>query len=195
MIDAEQIPRQINGESKQLLESYIRKHRKDKQEADTTGHKVSREMCKVMNNLYEDGTQPKELLEIFPINSKSTLYYHLNDECTHSYRTLITYDECGWIRHYAKKGAPTSTLAMLYDTQSNTIAKHAKGECDHDHGCDTVDRDDLLENSGRDVSYTETECVVCGDTFQHKEWRSRNCCSEECSARKAGKASHGLSTD
>lgn len=105
--------------------------------------KVDLDMCREMREMYSNGMSIREIKETTHLNSKSAVYYHINDNCSHRYSTIITYDECGWMRFYAHRGAPTGTLAILHDVHNDTAAMHITGRCRHEHGCEPMDGQEL----------------------------------------------------
>lgn len=147
--------------------------------------KVNKELCDLLNKLADEGMQKTDILEYAPFTSKATLYYHLRGDCQHELETDINYDECGWIRVYADKGAPAKTLSVLYDCSPESARLHATGRCNHEDGIEPVSKDVMWENQ-KDTrvkaDVIEEECPVCGDVFKYKEYKERTTCSTSCNS-------------
>lgn len=158
-----------------------------------TSNEVTKELCESMKKLSVEGCSASEIVELMPIKSKSTVYYHLNDKCSHKHRSMLTYDECGWMRVYAIQGAPTSTLALLYNVSRKAAHTHLTGNCGHSEHIEPLTGEQLRANAEKHIrGYNETTttvCKICGDEFEHKVYRDRSFCSTQCASVEGGRVS------
>jgi len=187
LIDKSQIPDQVDGKSRELIESYLDSNREgggedwDWQNTEhKTSAKVTVDLCKLIKEMYSDGASATDIIECTHIRSRNTVYYHVNDECSHTKRSSIAYSECGWMRRHARKGASTPTLSVLHDVSKRCVRVHVTGECDHTHGCETVSIEKLRDNARSNPNTVTSVCPVCGEEFEHREYHNRTTCSKSC---------------
>lgn len=181
LADPEDLPRQMDDESKKLFEEYINAHKQRKE--NSRGKKVvTSKLCKVINDMRESGVCPSKITEHMPVNSPATIYYHLRGDCSHDDRPSITYDECCKMRIYSRRGAKTTTLAMLNDIDRNNVQIHILGKCSHEDGIEP-----LTVEEARYTTYNRTTstCPICNEDFEHKKYRDRITCSRQCNSKYA----------
>ena len=184
-IDPDTLPEALSDETKEKLLAITGTVDSDKKKRP---NKVTSELCDFLKELKEKGFTGKEIIEITPINSPSTLYLHINDECKHKSGT-IRYSDCGWIRFHANRGSTTEELSEQYGVDNFAIRQHATGKCWHDHDCEPVTGQELRENANKQY-HTTSVCDECGDKFRHKRYRDRRFCSRECNTKFAGRQAH-----
>lgn len=190
-VNPDELPRQLSDESRERLAQYIRNKTPDKGEKPKTSGKVTPEMCNLFGEMREEGVKVQDIADTFRLESVNSVYYHLADKCTHEKRELLTYSECGWMRTYAHQGAPSRTLAMLYDITQENATIHITGKCNHEDGVEPVSPEKLRENSHLGTEMQESICPECGDDFEHPIYKSQRFCSNGCNARYASKKAHG----
>jgi len=183
--DPEDLPDVLDSKTKAQLEAYLESKKQDEPNAPRSSGKVTSELCNLMNQMYSDGVNGTDIVDLVPVKSHNTVYYHLGDDCTHARRSRISYSECGWMRIHAENGAPSSTLAILNDICEEHATKHVTGRCSHEDGIKPVDGNVLRNNSRPEVTYTTKECPVCGDTFEYEDYRRRVTCSPSCNGKYA----------
>lgn len=180
--NVEELPNGISKEVIDHIDNYASRVKKINGltgEADKTTSIVSKELCELINELDKKGMAHSDIIDIMPFSSPNTLYYHLKDKCSHNQRTKISYDECGWMRIYAKQGAPVKTLSLLFNIAPENVSKHLTGDCSHEDGVKRVDHSTIRSNSFKDNKEI-SECKVCGEEFEHKSYRDRTTCSNKC---------------
>lgn len=190
MSDFHELPSRLNEDTKRRLREIAEDEGNEESSTNNTPWKVTVEMCNLMNDMREDGVQPKDIMEIAPFSSQDTLYRHLRGDCTHKARQRVSYDECGWMRFYAKRGAPSKTLAVLYDIDRKTVVNHLSGKCSHNSGLEHLDTYEMHMNGRKDVKMVTSTCPECGEEFEHKEFKDRTFCSESCNGKYAGRKAH-----
>lgn len=195
MANEDLIPHQLDDDARQRLIEHLDRYRSQKTHSDAKPNKVTGELCDLVNEMYEEGIKPSEIVEAMPFSSNNTIYYHVRGDCSHTQRRLVTYDECMWMRIKAQKGAPRKTLAMLYDLSIRNATDHILGECGHDNGIEPLTNEELKENTAEYVFKTEAVCDMCGKKFRHKRHRDRRFCSKACACSHAGKVSTGVVSD
>jgi len=139
----EQIPRQITGESRELLKSFINDG-EDKRGNEC--NKVTQDLCDTICKLKKLGKSGSEIADMIGVVSENAVYYHARGDCTHEKGDMITYSECGWMRVKSKKGALTETLAVLYNTTKRTVQVHLSGDCSHEDSIEPVPKDVRYQN-------------------------------------------------
>lgn len=183
------VERQISKEARNYLDHIKNRQNKDK-EPSRKSPKVTKAMCNVVKEMYRSGYSPSEITEKLPISSRNTVYYHVNDKCEHKNWKWVNHTECGWMRYHANNGASSAALAVLYDVDKRTIAKHVTGKCRHKHGCPTVTPEQLEQNAYSGPNTTQSVCEECSQTFEHRSCRERRFCSRRCNTKYAGRQSH-----
>ena len=183
--DPETIPKGIDQDTKKRLKTYLAQKKKQDSEAKRTSNKVTKGMCDLINDMYEDRASPSEITEFAPVSSPNTIYYHLRGDCSHEYRSIITYSECGWMRVKAHKGMSTSEISSEYNVSERVVISHVTGDCGHEDGIEPLGGDMLYENSLEGPSMTTSTCPVCGDEFKHRSYRDRTTCSSQCNVQYA----------
>lgn len=148
-------------------------------------HVITPLVCEVIREMHEQGVSPTEIVNFFPVKSQSTLYYHINDKCSHNHRVRLTYSECGWMRVKAGNGEPSKVLAEEYGISQRVASRHILGDCSHEDGILPIDPGELRSNSYNGITMTTSVCKLCGDEFEHAKTRDRMACSRECSAKQA----------
>lgn len=136
------IPRQITGKGRKLLEEYIQKEINQ----GAGCNKVTKELCNLMCEMRDAGMSGQRIANQLDVVSTNAVYYHTRGDCTHEKSDKITYSECGWMRVKSRKGAQTKTLSILYDTTVRTVQTHLSGDCSHDDGIEPVDSELRYEN-------------------------------------------------
>lgn len=196
LADPSDIPSRIPDDVRRNLVRYIKRRKKQYrlsdqkiEDWDRSSSKVSMELCETIKEMKESGASASDIVDCTPIKSRNTVYYHLRGDCNHSQRSMLTYSECGWIRYKANNGASTKALAVLYNVSKRTILTHATGECGHSHGCETVTGSQLKSNGQSEASTVTSTCAVCGERFEHKEYRDRTTCSSDCNVKYAAQKS------
>lgn len=185
-----EIPSGVNDETKERIKSLVEYEEEVSENWERTSCKVTKELCNIICEMYSDGISPRDITDCLPISSHNTVYYHVRGDCNHEYRSKLTYDECGWMRVYARKGAPSSSLAVLYNVHKDRVSHHVTGKCRHEDGIEPVSASKLRSNGYSTPDYVTKECPVCGDEFEHKEYKSRTTCSNKCNYSYAGKSPH-----
>lgn len=189
--DLVDLPQGLNGDIKERLTSYLKSQRKKAETWERTQGKVSKDLCDLIHDMYDDGMPGTQIAEILPVGSQNTVYYHLRDDCSHEHRDSIKYDECGWMRFHASNGAPSSTLSVLYDCSQAVASRHVTGKCSHIGGPEPVDAKKLRENGRSEPDMAITVCDECGEKFEHKAYREPRFCGYTCkqtfAARKGAK--------
>lgn len=137
------IPRQITGESRELLKRFINEP-EPKQGKEC--NKVTKQLCDTMCEMKQSGMSGSEIADNIGIVSQNAVYYHTRGDCTHEKGNKITYSECGWMRVKSRKGALTETLAVLYNVTKRTAQVHLSGKCSHDQGIEPVPKDVRYQN-------------------------------------------------
>lgn len=129
-------PSQIPDGTPEHIKNRLKSILSDKrgQDGDTTPSKINKDLCELINEMYEQDMKASEIMKLIPATSQNTLYYHVRGDCEHEHREIVTFDECGWMRVYSRKGAKTSTLAILYNIHRRTVQKHLRGKCSHEQG-------------------------------------------------------------
>jgi hypothetical protein len=196
LADPSDIPRRISDRARDRLIRYIKRRKSQYRLSDQkidewerSSSKVTKELCETIRDMNAAGTSASEIAKLTPIQSRNTVYYHLRGDCNHKQRSMVTYSECGWIRYKAHKGASTKALAVLYDVSKRTIVAHATGECNHSHGCEPITGGELQSNAYEKASIVTSTCAVCGQQFEHKEYRDRTTCSSGCNVKYAAQKS------
>lgn len=178
------------------LDEYVKERIKAYNEFDTAEYKdqnvVTKDMCETIKKLDSKDIAHDDIVDMMPFSSPNTLYYHLSDKCTHEHRSRVTYSECGWMRVYAQKGAPTKTLSVLYNISMRNAVIHLTGKCNHEDGIEPLHSEDLRANGYSTPTMVSSICDECGNTFEHKEYRDRRFCSTRCRNVYGGKAAQGL---
>lgn len=182
LADPEDLPTGLSEDIRKALVKYLKRKKKSKDDWEHTSAKVPIYLCDLMRDMHDEGLPGTKIVNLVPVKSQATVYYHLRDDCSHDYRSQLTYDECGWIRMYAKKGAPSKTLAVLYDISQEAIARHATGRCSHDHGCKPIDSQELHNNGRAETPMTTSTCPECEESFEHAEYKEQRFCSNKCNA-------------
>jgi len=144
LADAEDIDPRLSPDTRDRILSYLDNN---KENSKPVTNKVSKAMCEDMKHRYENGATANDILQDFPIETTDTVYFHVNDKCTHTQRSKVTYDECGWMRVQAKNGATTSELCDSYDVSGNTVRRHVTGDCAHEDGIEPIEGSVLRSNS------------------------------------------------
>lgn len=186
--DPEDLPRQLDGDSRALLEQYLESKRPDKDGWDRECNKISKDVCELIQEMYEDGVPVKEILKYVPAKSTTAVYYHINEECTHEYRTRVTYDECMRMRMYSRKGARTPTLGVLFNLARTNVQNHIMGKCSHEDGFEPLTAEEARWSLYKERNNTTSICPICGDEFEHKKYHDRTTCSSECNVKYASNA-------
>jgi len=184
------LPEAIGEDEKRKLKKYLNSINDSNSKPNKTSRKVSKQLCSLIEDLAEQGLKPQEICDLIEVKSKNTVYYHLRDECEHKYRDKVTYDECGWMRVYAKKGAPSSTLAILYNVSREIATRHITGKCNHQDGIQPLSGLELRRNSYSGPDMVTKTCPVCGGTFDHKKYNNRTTCSRSCCGKYASMKQH-----
>jgi len=188
-LDIDSLPDGLSQDVKSKVKRLIVDNETEDIDQDKTTSKVSTDMCNAMNKLYDRGLTQREVADVFDM-SRTTIIYHLNDKCKHEYRSKVTYSECGWMRFHANNGAPTSTLAILYDLSEEHTRRHVLGRCTHSHECPTPSPEELRSNGYNNAKDLVTSvCPICEEEFKHKPYFDRTTCSEECKYKYAGRKS------
>lgn len=189
-LDLDTLPDGLSQDVKSKVKDLVVSDEKDNLEWDRTTSKISSEVCDAMNRLSDRGVSATDIAETFGISSHTTVYYHLNDKCKHEYRSKVTHSECGWMRYHANNGAPTSTLAILYNISEKHARRHILGKCSHRHECPTPTPEELRSNGYNNAKDLVTSvCPICEEEFKHKPYYDRTTCSEECKYRYIGRQS------
>lgn len=189
--DRYNIPVSIDDSARDAIHSLLEKSEMYNSVDSSNRSKVDANLCSAICKMYENGMSAPEITDIMPYEGQSTTMYHVNNKCSHKKRDDISYDECGWMIYYARQGAPSRSLAVLYNVTKAAVARHVTGRCTHEHGIEPLDSNELRNNSKPDVTYVEDTCKLCGDTFSHPSWRDRDFCSKKCAATYQSKAYHG----
>lgn len=189
LADPEDIPKELGDESREKFITYIKQHKTAKTDWDRTSNKVTKYMCDIINEMHSNGVKPDNILEFMPISSPNTIYYHVRGDCEHEYRTQLTYDECGWMRAKAHQGAPSRTLAMLYNLAQEVATIHLTGKCQHEDGIEPISGPELRANSQSGPETTTSVCPICEQEFEHEAYRPRTTCSTQCNVEYASKMS------
>jgi len=189
LIDVDEIPSGINNETAEYIKNYIKKEETKDLEWDHTSSKVTVELCDTMNKLYDKGLTAGEIADMFDLESHTTVHYHVQKKCTHEYRSKVTHSECGWMRFHANNGAPTKTLATLYDLSEKHTRTHVLGKCSHDHECPTPSPSELRSNGYGKTDMQTSTCPICEEEFEHEAYFNRTTCSEECKYKYIGRKS------
>lgn len=180
-------PSGLSESTKRRLKSLQRTDTKDNP---SVPHKVNTQLCNLINDMYDDGVKPSEIISHIPVSSPDTVYRHIRGDCKHNYSTGVSYDECGWMRYYAHKGASTGALACLYNISKRSVTKHLKGNCSHNSKLEPLTEKQIYLNS-RDIADTITSiCPECDNEFEHKSYIDRTFCSESCNGKYAGRKAH-----
>lgn len=179
LADAEDIDPRLSPDTRDRILSYLDNN---KENSKPVTNKVSKAMCEDMKHRYENGATANDILQDFPIETTDTVYFHVNDKCTHTQRSKVTYDECGWMRVKSKKGAPTKTLAVLYNVSQDTAYEHISDRCNHELHIDPVEPSKLRDNMHPNTETVTSTCAVCSKEFEHKNYVKGTTCSNRCSA-------------
>jgi len=171
----------------------IRRCRKTEEGQSSTSGKVTKELCDLIHEMDSKDVPHSKIISSMPFSSQHTLYYHLREECEHEYRSRITYSECGWMRIYAKQGAPLQTLSLLFNLSNENTSIHLSGKCGHEDMLEPVSTEQLRSNSTDVASIVTSICPICDEEFTHKEYRDRTTCSEQCRNIYASHKSHKTS--
>lgn len=190
----EDLPDQLDEDSRALLTQYLESKRGDKDSWDRECNKISKEVCDLINEMKEDGVPAKEILDYIPAESTTAVYYHYRGDCTHEYRTRVTYDECMRMRMYSRKGARTSTLAILFNLARTNVQNHIMGNCSHEDGFEPLTAEEARWSLYMERNDTSSICPICGDEFEHKTYQDRTTCSPECNVKYASNAAHNRAT-
>jgi len=182
LADPDTLPTQLGEEQREMLAALMGKSRQPLPDSPKSSHKITSNVCKVMREMKESGVSVKEILDYVPAESPNTVYYHINDNCSHDRRVQITYSECGWMRVKAKEGAATSEVADDYNLSPKNARMHIVGKCSHEDGIEPVNADVLRANAYPDPPMATTSCPVCETEFKHREYINRTTCSEQCNA-------------
>jgi hypothetical protein len=174
------LPDQLSEENREALASIMEASRSEGGGGPKGTGKVTVDLCNIIQEMYTEGTSVSDIIEHIPVESPNTVYYHLRGDCTHSKRAKISYSECGWMRVKANKGESSKTISEEYNVTQRNAAVHITGKCSHEDGVDPVEPETLRSNSHTGPSMTISVCPVCGDEFDHKEYRERTTCSSEC---------------
>lgn len=152
--------------------------------------KVTKEMCIKIQKLHERGAQAEHIASKFNLSSANTVYYHSRGDCSHDRRTSVTYSECGWMRVHFKNGNSVSELSDKYGIAEKNVRVHLKGGCSHEDGIKPLSTEEMrkINKERRNNNFTTSICEICGEAFEHKEYRDRVTCSKTCNAKKAAKA-------
>jgi len=179
-VDPSGVPHQLNEDLRKSIIKEIERVNQERIDRNSTPHVVTQELCGRIKELDEEGLSTADITDIMPYSSRRTTLYHLNDNCSHDESRVVTYDECGWMRVYSHNGAPTQTLAVLYDLNEKTVRKHLRGDCRHEDGINPVSKEVMYGNSRSAGTEVSSICEECGSEFSHKRWHDRTTCSEEC---------------
>lgn len=181
--DIDDLPNGLDGDAKRRIQEYAEELTEENKEdihEDRNQNIVTKELCELIHDMDSKGMRHKDIIECMPFSTQHTLYYHLREDCKHSHRTTVTYDECGWMRVYAKQGAPLRTLAVLFNISRENASTHLSGDCSHEDMLEPVSTEQLRANSVETASVVTSICPVCDEEFTHKEYRDRKTCSVPC---------------
>lgn len=190
LADPDTLPTQLDEEQRDMLAALMEKSRQSLPDSPKSSHKIDSNVCKVMREMKESGVSVKEILDYVPAKSPNTVYYHINDDCSHDRRVQITYSECGWMRVKAGNGKTSADIADEYNLAQRNARMHITGKCSHEDGIEPVDSDVLRANSYPDPPMETSECPVCGSEFEHREYADRTTCSNMCNVKYASMKSH-----
>ena len=191
--DISELPNGLNDDAKQRIEQYAKKLTEEQGNEDRvqkTSNTVTMELCELIHDMDSKDIPHTDIIECMPFSSQHTLYYHLREDCDHSYRSKLTYNECGWMRIYAKQGAPLQTLSVLFNISERNASIHLSGECNHEDMLEPVSTEQLRSNSVETANIVTSICPICDEEFTHKEYRDRTTCSEQCRNIYASHKSH-----
>jgi len=194
--DVENLPNGLGDDARQKLEAYAKRLSESdisQQNKEKTSNIVSKELCELIHDMDSKDIPHTDIVECMPFSSQHTLYYHLREDCDHSYRSRLSYDECGWMRIYAKQGAPLQTLSTLFNISQRNTSIHLSGECNHEDMLEPVSTEQLRANSVETAPIITSICPVCDEEFTHKKYRDRTTCSEQCRNIYASHKSHKTS--
>lgn len=184
----EDIPEKLDEDTKAKLRKYLESKKSDGKSWDRRCNKISKKVCKLINEMKDEGVAVSTILSYIPAKSENTVYYHLGKDCSHEYRIRVTYDECCRMRMYSRKGARTSTLAILFDLNRRSVMRHLRGHCSHEDGFEPLSAEEARWSLHMEPDTTISTCPICGDDFKHKEYRERTTCSPQCNAVYASEA-------
>jgi len=178
------LPQGLSKDTKERLRQHIlAQERSDKD--NNTSNTVTKDLCHLICDLREEGMKVNHILRYMPFSSPNTVYYHLRQECSHKYRSKLTYDECGWMRYYASKGAPSKTLAILYNVSQEVAMRHITGKCNHENMIEPLSGEELRSNGYNKTKLVTKICPICNETFEYPEYNDRTTCSDECNVKYA----------
>jgi hypothetical protein len=180
LADPDTLPTQLGEEQRETLAALMAKSRQSLPDSPKSSHKIDTNVCKVMREMKESGVPVEEILDYVPAKSPNTVYYHINDKCSHDRRVQVTYSECGWMRAKASNGKTSAEIADEYNLAQKNARMHILGKCSHEDGIEPVSPDVLRANAYPDPPTVTTTCPVCGTDFQHREYNNRTTCSEQC---------------
>lgn len=180
-----QLPSSLSEDAKEAIKKRLQEESGGEVTIDYTSNKVSPAMCESMQDMKSDGMTASEIADEMGISSNTTVYYHLREECSHQYRPKVTYSECGWMRIHSRNGARTPTLAVLYDLSEENVVEHLMGRCNHEDGIEPLTEDECRYTLHSEAGVTVSTCEMCGEEFEHKEYRNRTTCSIKCNAKYA----------
>lgn len=193
--DISNLPNGLDSNAKKKIEEYAEGLVEDTDnvgDVEKTSNTVTKEICELIHDMDSKGIPHTDIIECMPFSSQHTLYYHLRKDCQHSYRTKLSYNECGWMRVYAKQGAPLKTLSVLFNISERNASIHLSGECDHEDMLEPVSTKQLRANSVETAPIVTSICPICDQEFTHKEYRDRTTCSEQCRNIYASEKSHKM---
>jgi len=179
----DKLPSGLPDEDKEKLIQVARTFEEEPELNHTGPNVVDEQLCELMTEAYENGDSLRDIVEYTPVSSSSTVHRHVTGECKHTKRVEISYDECGWMRFHASKGAPSKTLAVLYNVSKQVAVRHIAGHCSHQHGLPPVSGHDLKNNSRSKKPLVSSVCAWCGEEFKHRDCEDRVTCSYKCSGK------------
>jgi len=183
--DPDRLPSGISDDVREKLVAIMESGRPQHKTWDRDSHIVTLETCEFIKDMHEEGVSPSVIVDLFPIKSHSTVYYHVNDNCSHTHRVRLTYSECGWMRVKAGNGKSSKELAEEYDITQRVASRHILGDCNHEDGIAPIDPAKLRSNGYDGITMTTSVCASCGKEFEHPKTRDRTTCSVLCNGRYA----------
>jgi hypothetical protein len=191
--DINNLPNGLDADAKERIKKHaerLTEEDSDVKNVDKTSNIVTKELCELMHDMDSKDIPHTDIIDCMPFSSQHTLYYHLREDCDHSYRSKLSYHECGWMRIYAKQGAPLQTLTVLFNISERNASIHLSGECNHEDMLEPVSTEQLRANSVETAPIVTSICPICDQEFTHKEYRDRTTCSEQCRNIYASEKSH-----
>lgn len=190
------LPDSLSNETEEMLTEMMKRSRGPEERESRRSHKVTSSVCKVMREMKSDGVHVDDILEYVPVKSVNSIYYHINDECSHDRRVLLTYSECGWMRIRAHEGSPTKDIAEEYNLAPKNARVHLMGKCSHEDGIKPVEPKTLRSNAYSGTPQTTSMCPMCETEFEHPEYVERTTCSPQCNVEYASmKSAHKRAVD